>query len=207
MFYVNEQEISNAGAISEKDFIISQVSVPGYTNYDYSVTNLNQIPYYELVGAGARKKYNHKVSAKIYMYDNAVGLANYTLSYDELTNTTNLKRAPGPGHPNQVFNNGIRIYTNGNNVNNNVNNCKADMSSVLLNFSKNNFDSNITEAQINAVSDYVDKIIYNQTDNKFYTIRLNQTTGQNSIGYSGSQTGTLLTSIRNINWSNIKNFI
>ena len=45
VFYVNEQEISNAGAISEKDFIISQVSVPGYTNYDYSVTNLNQIPY------------------------------------------------------------------------------------------------------------------------------------------------------------------
>ena len=201
VFYVNEQEISNAGAISEKDFIISQVSVPGYTNYDYSVNNLNQIPYYELVGAGARTKYNHKVSAKIYMYNNASGLANYTLSYDELTNTTSLNRQLGVGHPDQVFNNGIRIYTNGNNVNNNVNNCKADMSSVLLNFSKNNFDSNITEAQINALSDYVDKIIYNQTDNKFYSIRLNQTTGQNSIRYSGSQTGTLLTSIRNINWS------
>ena len=47
VFYVNEQDVSS-NALTEDDLEINGVSIPGIgsANYDYSVANLNDIPYF-----------------------------------------------------------------------------------------------------------------------------------------------------------------
>ena len=198
VFYVNEQEVSNSGAISEKNLVVNQTTVPGYTNYDFRVDNLNEINGYEYVNAGTFARVENDASISLYIYNTSVdGLYNYTYN---LKNGT-LKRSPGPARPNQIFNSGIRIYTNDIGIENNTNNCVNNLRTAMENFieSQHNLGSSITSSAVSNLANYVDKIIYNSTDQKFYTIKLNETSGRVGTSY-GSNATTLKSALRSINW-------
>ena len=198
VFYVNEQEVSNSGAISEKNLVVNQTTVPGYTNYDFRVDNLNEIYGYEYVNAGTFARVENDASISLYIYNtSADGLYNYTYN---LKNGI-LKRSPGPARPNQIFNSGIRIYTNDIGIENNTNNCLNNLRTAMENFteSQHNLGSSITSSAVSSLANYVDKIIYNSTDQKFYTIKLNETSGRIGTSY-GSNATTLTSAIRSINW-------
>lgn len=198
VFYVNEQEVSNSGAISEKDLVVNQTTVPGYTNYDFRVDNLNEINGYEYVGAGTFARVENDASISLYIYNtSADGLYNYTYN---LKNGT-LKRSPGPARPNQLFDSGIRIYTNDIGIENNTNNCVNNLRTAMENFieSQHNLGSSITSSAVSSLASYVDKIIYNSADQKFYTIKLSETSGRVGTSY-GSNATTLTSALRSINW-------
>lgn len=198
VFYVNEQEVSNSGAISEKNLVVNQTTVPGYTNYDFRVDNLNEINGYEYVNAGTFARVENDASISLYIYNtSADGLYNYTYN---LKNGT-LKRIPGPARPNQLFDSGIRIYTNDIGIENNTNNCVNNLRTAMENFieSQHNLGSSITSSAVSSLANYVDKIIYNSTDQKFYTIKLNETSGRVGTSY-GSNATTLTSALRSINW-------
>lgn len=198
VFYVNEQEVSNSGAISEKNLVVNQTTVPGYTNYDFRVDNLNEINGYEYVNAGTFARVENDASISLYIYNTRTdGLYNYTYN---LKNGT-LKRLPGPARPNQLFDSGIRIYTNDIGIENNTNNCVNNLRTAMENFieSQHNLGSSITSSAVSSLANYVDKIIYNSTDQKFYTIKLNETSGRVGTSY-GSNATTLTSALRSINW-------
>ena len=198
VFYVNEQEVSNSGAISEKNLVVNQTTVPGYTNYDFKVENLNEINGYEYVNAGTFAIVENDANISLYIYNTtAGGVYNYTYN---LKNGT-LKRAPGPARPDQLFNSGIRIYTNDIGIENNTNNCVNNLRMAMENFieRQHNLGSSITNSAVSNLANYVDKIIYNTTNQKFYTIKLNETSGRVETSF-GSNATTLTSALRSINW-------
>lgn len=198
VFYVNEQEVSNSGAISEKNLVVNQTTVPGYTNYDFRVDNLNEINGYEYVNSGTFAIVENDANISLYIYNTtAGGVYNYTYN---LKNGT-LKRAPGPARPDQLFNSGIRIYTNDIGIENNTNNCVNNLRMAMENFieSQHNLGSSITNSAVSNLANYVDKVIYNTTNQKFYTIKLNETSGRVETSF-GSNATTLTSALRSINW-------
>lgn len=196
VFYNNTQEISG-NTITEKDLKISNISVPGITNYDYIVDNLNEIPYFELVGAGeVGEWFNRKVEI---IQQLLVEFIRWT--YDDLYDfqIEDLKDR----YDNNYIT--IRFYSS-QLFNNNELNSKTNTRNAIKTFlDKISEDVSLfgvikPQEQINELSKYLNKIIFNKADNKVY--RINST--DNVVSYdfllSSVQTRILEGALRKIEY-------
>lgn len=201
VFYVNEQHWNNT-VISEDDLKIESVTIGNFTGADYTVTNLNDIPNYSIVGAGEVGLFTrHRAIVTIVSGSvNVVNIAKTQYDIDSLNGVSATVLELGD---NSLINSSDKIVLNtlASQIETNVNNCKVDMVTAVNSYistKESSYSSTITQAQYESLLPYVNKIIYNSSDNKVYTIRLNS----GGIGYfhSKENPATLQTAFRNINF-------
>lgn len=204
VYYVNEQDISS-NVLTESDLQIESSSFPGITGYDYVVDDLTEIPNYNLVGAGGLWHWTNEYASLAITAFIPPGSAKYYGSYSyNLSNGDNLIGNILGKTTNNI---GVFLNTSYGDIEQNRNNCKNDLYTVLKNFvaARKNYWSmnhNINDIQYNSLEDYVDKIIYNRTTNKIYKINKSiQRTGHSGeFTSSNSDAATLLSAMRNINF-------
>lgn len=207
VFYLNEQHINN-GVITEENLEIKSSIVPGITGYDYEVSNLNEIPSYsDIVGKGTFNLWDTlrgEVRVRNLLRDIDGGRSEVTSTW--LMNYLTDALTVGSGNPFlSATTNNIRIktyqYSVQSNINNSLNNFRTAIKNFMTTYKGNNFDNDIMSAQISNLSGYVDKIIYNEADNKVYTIKLvkgSKTTHDYNLDFA--ETSSLRSALRNINW-------
>lgn len=202
VFYVNEQHI-NSDVISESPLVIKYSNVPGISNYDYIVNGLNSIPSYSLVGSGPLNYWNTNKSAIFTtMYNNYTTSTAFRtffgLEYDSQNGITATQISTGANTINLP--NTININTRYVDINNNVNNCKTDLTTAFNNYisaKQATYGTSINSTQISNLAPYINKIIYDSSTNKVYSIRLSTSTITHDVNDSSA---TFATAIRNINF-------
>ena len=209
VFYVNEQHINN-NALTEDDLVLNYATIPGITNFDYTVSNLNEIPSYEYVNAGTLAGLsNTNVILKTIMRDSGASI-NYRYIRWLFADSNSVGQKVSLYANNNVNDADASIFidTLYNSVDSNVNSSKTDMETALQNFTNSYINSlyptRISTTGINNLSSYVDKTILDTSTNKVYILRLNQSTSQtvsNSLGEP--QTNTLVSSLSSINWPSL----
>lgn len=202
VFYVNEQSISS-NVISENDLQIKYTGVPGYTEFDYTVSNLSDIPNFEIVDAGNVNCWtDHKGYIDTVM-DSSVDPNNvypniyrwrYSSSvpafYNELIYYV-------PSIPYVI------IPTMVSQVEQNVNGCKTAFETAIKNFISNKESQEgyqITTSQYNSLAQYVNKVIYDTNTSKIYTIRLRESTSSIYTNGTASERSSLVSTLSNINF-------
>lgn len=216
VFYVNQQEFRDDGLVVEQDLKISYTGMPNVTGFDYTVANLNEIPYFQYVDAGA-VNYWTGYRANIYLGlavndivpNVATQTSRYTFTYDSsLSDNDNFyKSSTGTGgygsnwqdpHSNSIF-----IFTPYERIVNNENNIRYDLTQATKNFLNSRLSlqgTRISKTEVDSLSNYVNKIIYNSSNNKVYTIRL-QTQSYGIGSYLREADCTpFVGSIRNLNF-------
>ena len=203
VFYVNEQKVSS-NALTEDDLEINGVSIPGIgsANYDYSVSNLNDIPYYSYVNGGDVNYWNtSKAQLRFYINQGSYPLnvpSRYSYEYRNGSISNE-----GAGYVVSSNANSMTIHTTATSIDNNSNNCKTSLQSAVNTFItsyQNSLGTTITSTEVNSLLDYVDKYIYCTGDSKVYTIRCTK----NYVSYNDDltqvQTGTLNSAISSISF-------
>lgn len=194
VFYVNEQHEASS-VITEDNLQIKYTSIPGIVGYDYEVDDLTEIPGYSFLDAGNINHWtDNKCGIQTIMQKLQVG--NYPTNYYVEYNNGNLTIEEGTNVPGTIS---INTYYNGG-VSANINNCKTDLTTALANYlstTQATYGTSITTLQKNALDAYVDKVIYNTDDNKFYRVR-RETTLDVINNYTTSN--TLKSAIRNISF-------
>lgn len=198
VYYVNTQHI-NDNVLTEDDLKISSSSVPGITGYDYRLANLNEIPNYNFVGGG-----------NITTFENTKGvikaIANnnyrYYWTFDSsvsANNNFNIGTGVSGDTSNSIYFDMYYIR-----FGNNEENCRTLTRNAVANFlntyQSNNFGYVTSTINTNALDAYVDKIIYNTTDNKVYTIRKTAQIINHNTLLTNAQTTTLHSDFRNIKY-------
>ena len=203
VFYVNEQDVSS-NSLTEDDLEINGVSIPGIgsANYDYSVANLNDIPYFEYVNAGDVNYWSTpQCDLRLYVrsgshyYDNL-----YRYTYEYWNNNISNK---GSGYVSTSYNDSMTIYTTVQSIDNNTDNCKTKLRDAVKTFLNNYQDSlgtTISKTQVDSLLDYSNKYIYCTGDSKIYTIKYTREWFSNNTNLTSAQTGTLNSAIGNINF-------
>lgn len=210
VYYVNEQHFSSSGALSEDDLKINAVSLPGYTNFDYTVSNLNQIPSYQYINAGNLRNYTRT------LYDVKLNLAtsapqqnsgtwtwesfNNIWQYDSLFDDFTLRS----GYSYYDLN-ALQLAVMQFDFANNVNSCKTNLNNACKLFAENWQTSisgvnMITNTAINNLSQYVGKTIYDSNTNKVYRLDLEKTNSSLNKLFSLTELSTLTNTLSNINW-------
>lgn len=196
VYYVNTQHI-NDNVLTEEDLKISSSSVPGITGYDYKLANLNEIPNYNFVNGG-----------NITTFENTRGvikaIANnnyrYYWTFDSsvsANNNFNIGTGVRGDTSNSIYFDMYYIR-----FGNNEDNCRTLTRNAVANFldtyQSNNFGYVTSSTNTNALDAYVDKIIYNTTDNKIYTIRKTSQVINHNTLLTNAQTATLYSAFRSI---------
>lgn len=203
VYYVNTQEI-NGNVLTEKDLKIKSSAIPGITGYDYTVSNLNEIPSYEFVNAGKVRNWTKTAGTTRAMMSKTditvLQVAIYPWTYDSSISS------------NDGFNVGARIGEEPNylsiktliaDVRNNKNNCRTNFRTATINFLntlQSSYGTQILNTQIGNLAPYVNKIIYNSSDNKVYTIRLQTSNGSFNEAIPKAQCSEYLTALKNCNF-------
>lgn len=197
VYYVNEQTISG-GTMTEQDLEISQAVMPGITGYDYEVDNLNEIPYYEYVGAGNVNYWtNSKGTLFVKAYEKyqsgGIWFRRQILT-NILFNNNSLTRVSGAG---VTSNDNIKInqyYTDLTSISALKNGIKNFLSSY-----QTTLGASITQTEVESLDNYVNKYIFNNADSKFYTIRKNVIDQKNyDTILTSSQTTSLKSSLSSV---------
>ena len=200
VFYVNEQHISS-NVLSEDDLQIKSSTIPGITGYDYTVTDLSEIPNYNLVNAGNVSLW---ISPRAIIKSRVLKPVNpnsqeyipqvYRLDRDSINGTgTDIT---GPTNDTSY----IYLNTKIDSLINNVNNSRTDLTTALdiyIAGKQASYGTSITSTKYNSLNAYVDKIIYNSGDNKVYTIRKAETYETFNEETTSS---SLQSALRNINF-------
>ena len=193
VFYVNEQSHSSSGSITENDLKVNYLSVPGIIGYDYEVDDLTEIPGYAFLNAGDVNYWaNRKCTIQSILQNPAINNpTSVTITYEDGNITTNTEiLIPGT----------ISIDTYKAAIDTNMNNCKTSLETAINNYlisKEATYGSSISSVQKTALDAYVDKIIYNHDDNKFY--RVTRTTTLD-VFEEETTSSTLATAIRNISF-------
>lgn len=204
VFYLNTQHASDE-TISEDDLEIKGSVAPGVMGYDYRVSNLNEIPGYEYVGAGQVNVWSTlKANARIrsLLRDTSPSTITQNWFYDRLNNNV------GVSNPNPFIsdtNNILLVKTYVYSMLENRNNTRNDFKTAMSNFMDSyisQYGVDISQDTVNELANYVDKIIYDTNTNKVYTIRSTRENRTLDQTFTNNQTGTLLSALRNINWVN-----
>ena len=201
VFYVNEQHI-NSNVLTESDLEIKSSSVPGITGYDYTVTDLSEIPNYNLVNAGNVSLWTlERATVKAAVIDAANSSYPTTnqASY-RMYNLGTASNVTGLEFYLTNDNNYIYINTKISSIRANTNKCAMGMANAIASYvatKKAEYGTSINTTQYNSLEPYINKIIYNSGDNKVYTIRKTET---NQIFNENVDSATLQSAIRNVNW-------
>lgn len=203
VYYVNTQEI-NGNVITEKDLKIKSSAIPGITVYDYTVSNLNEIPSYEFVNAGKVRNWTKTAGTTRAMMSKtditALQVAIYPWTYDSsISSNDGFNVGAGIGEePNY-----LSIKTLVADVRKNKNNCRTNFRTATINFLntlQSSYGTQILNTQIGNLAPYVNKIIYNSSDNKVYTIRLQTSNGSFNEAIPKAQCSEYLTALKNCNF-------
>lgn len=203
VYYVNTQQI-NGNVITEQDLAIKSSSIPGITGYDYTVSNLNEIPSYEFVNAGKVRNWTKTAGTTRVMMAKTditfLQVAIYPWNYDSsiLSNNGFNVGAGIDEEPNY-----LAIKTLVSDVKNNKNNCRTNFRTATINFLNTlqaSYGTQILSTQIGNLMPYVNKIIYNSSDNKVYTIRLKTSNGSFNEAIPKAQCAEYLTALKNCNF-------
>lgn len=205
VFYVNKQNFTNDGVITEDNLRLQYATLPELNqDFDYQVSNLNEIPNYNYIGQKVGKYTNITYSIKLGFIEN------YLIPRFRLVNFTKTTAEPvmeysGTGISTTVVDD-TYFYTNCWDyvTSDNQNNMMYDIfntTNSYVNDYINNIDSsmfNITDTAISALQPYVGKTIYNNSDGKVY--RLNLSIMNNPI--QGTPNTNSLTQILNntVDW-------
>ena len=172
VFYVNEQDYDH-NPITETDLHISGTAPSTPSAIDYTVSNLNEIPSYEYVNAGV--VYSLKnitgttpvtfLNGGRSMYAVQTGTSSQVLPYTGEWDTSQQNFSP-------VLLSSVCTYSS---FRTNTNNCAVLYKTVLKNSTKAYIDSvytaQITDSNISALNPYINKVIYDENTQKYYTIR------------------------------------
>ena len=200
VFYVNEQHI-NSNIISEDPLNIKYTQVPGIGTYDYEVNGLNSIPNYSYVGAGPVNFWNVSKSAifTTMFYNNALSIV--AIEYNKTTNPNNLAPTqvasgiPKSSITQNTIPNVFHLDTQYESISQNVNNCKTQLITAMDNYltsKQSSYGTTISRTQINSLANYVNKIIYDSSTNKAYTIRLSTSNQNMNVNDSSNTLGSAL---------------
>lgn len=204
VFYVNEQTYSG-NVISEQDLEIEYTSIPGVLGFDYTITDVSDIPSYQFIGAGDVINWTRhcaKVDMAFLRVGNVKDKIDY--SYDSLGSSYNNTGVYNGTPPNRI----VFPSYNISNFTNNTDNCRGNTNTAISNFVasyESGYGTSISNSQVADLSAYVGKIIYNSVTNKVY--RLNATvvnTVYNEV-LPNVDTTTLESSLRNIYGSAFSN--
>lgn len=210
VFYVNEQEFSG-GSLTEQDLHIQSATIPGITGFDYRVSNMNEIPFFNIVNAG-NVNFWENTKAQVRTIMDAGRPRQNTGS---LVGGISLPAVYSPKRVTWYYDNGNFYYGNETNdgsnsigiqawlskVNANENNSKTNFATAVANFTNNyksNYGAQINEGQRNSLLAYINKVIYNTTEAKAYTIRMTQR--QDIITENVNSTGDLTSALRACNF-------
>ena len=198
VFYVNEQHISS-GTISENDLELKYASVPGITNFDYTVSDISDIPSYQFINAGDVYNWtSHNATVKAIMKDsnNLDKLCYFTRWKSGSINVfTYLDGQQGDTNYLQTS---IKL----NDVENNVSNCGTYFVTAIDNYLssyESTLGTTITQIDIGNLSSYVGKTIFDSSTNKVY--RLNMVKTQQTFS-TPQAPATLYSALNNISWPN-----
>ena len=198
VYYVNEQNISS-GTMTEKDLKISQAMMPGIVGYDYAVDNLNEIPYYEYVGAGNVNLWTDS-KAEVRLYLNGGAVASYGQYYKYAYSYNNGSLIKTAGYTNENSNS-ITINTRVLDLDRTNYAPRNDLTTAIGNFTnnyQNSLGTTISQAEVETLNNYVNKYIFNRTDSKFYTIKSTIDTQIYNQDINNQDTGTLNSAIQSI---------
>ena len=212
VFYTNTRNVSSGGVITEDDLELSSTLLPGITTSDYTVASLSEIPSYQYVGAGNVNLYKdviYNVRANVDttgLYPNTPisrGRFNtYIINSSGYTNETTFIQYLDETNTDIIDMKG----TSSVGISNNVNSCRGNMQYAVSNFwntrkASNVFNPEITQTDINNLSAYLGKTVYDQDTNKVYRLKLT-TRERTSFNYITDSNiyGTLRSAISNINW-------
>ena len=206
VYYVNTQKIEN-GVISEEDLKISSTSVPGVTGFDYEVANLNEIPNFNLVGAGKVSTWEAS-KATLHLSDSIERNYLYFLTatcrdliYDNSQSAGNQsKLVEVPQNSDNIGIKDIQWALLASNEYNSLTNTVEALKNFLSTYEANNFGTIIPKAQAASLDAYVNKFIYNSTNQKVYTIRKNEEIINNNKKLGTTEAGTLYSAISNIKY-------
>lgn len=205
VYYVNEQKFADNN-LTEEDLEIKSASIPGFTgSFDYSVNNLNEIPSFEYVNAGTFQSVSSLIF-NVYMFFRSGNNRSPFYTYDTTLGFGAFIENFSYGGQHSRGSNMIFIPGNVSNFNNNTNQSKSSTGSVTNAFVREYLSykhgSSAGLAPTN-LGKYVNKIIFDASTNKAYTIRqttrtqnISDATVPNSFG-----TASLEARIRNINYS------
>ena len=206
VYYVNTQKIEN-GVISEEDLKISSTSVPGVTGFDYEVANLNEIPNFNLVDAGKVSTWEAS-KATLHLSDSIERNYLYFLTatcrdliYDNSQSAGNQsKLVEVPQNSDNIGIKDIQWALLAANEYNSLTNTVEALKNFLSTYEANNFGTIIPKAQAASLDAYVNKFIYNSTNQKVYTIRKNEEIINNNKKLGTTEAGTLYSAISNIKY-------
>ena len=206
VYYVNTQNIQN-GVISEEDLKISSTSVPGVTGFDYEVANLNEIPNFNLVDAGKVSTWEAS-KATLHLSDSIERNYLYFLTatcrdliYDNSQSAGNQsKLVEVPQNSDNIGIKDIQWALLAANEYNSLTNTVEALKNFLSTYEANNFGTIIPKAQAASLDAYVNKFIYNSTNQKVYTIRKNEEIINNNKKLGTTEAGTLYSAISNIKY-------
>ena len=200
VYYVNQQHINN-NVLTEDNLHIASSSVPGITGYDYTVTDLSEIPNYNLVGAGNLNHWiNHRAIVNTTMFNTYNDYDIYRVALDSDSNGITLSTGEKFASINSAVaaNNKIYLDITKYIIESNQNNTRTQAHTAIDTYISNKegtFGTNISTSQVNSLNNYIDKVIYNSTNNKVYTIRANIQNEKMNIKDSSQ---TLQSAFRNI---------
>lgn len=202
VYYVNTQNISQEGLITETDLKLN-ASVAREEQYDYVVSNLNEIPSHEYIGQGVMVvPDNGSTNIDVITNTATSGRSIHKLKYSSNNGSETVTTedvAYGT-----ITNNYMNIQAlNLSDFNNNINNSKTNFKTAV----KNWWETHISGQPIMAGTDfsnleaYVGKLVYNTGDNHTYRLVKNPGVIEYFQGpiYS-SDTGTLRSALANITW-------
>lgn len=178
VFYTNTRQ-ENGGVLEDQDLVIKSVlpSTAGASHIDITVSNLNEIPYFEYVGHqistfnGRRAMFNSLTSAN---NRNSWNYCNFrstpTQPYSEFT-TSFKGYVSNPSEMNNIL---FTTYEFGESDNGDIRNVFSNAIDEYQQSlaSPSNVDYNQLFVIGNTLSQYKDKVIYNTADNKAYTIKV-----------------------------------
>lgn len=202
VFYVNTQKIENS-TLTEEDLRIRSALLPGISQYDFEVTSLSEIPSYELINAGNVYQYlNDGATINTLMYSREPVNQNDYYIWNYLNGDISLKEVINGAGPYSIS--VARIPADGKAVVENVSNSKSNFATAVKNFIntlKSSIGPVVNPSNIEDLAPYVDKIIYNSTNQKVYRLKKTETNG--TLNLVPGSTSTLDSAISNISWPSV----
>ena len=206
VYYVNEQSINN-NIITEQDLHMKYATVPGITNFDYTVNGISEIPNYQYLGAGNVIKWNKdKGTVRTQMYSKSSQFVpSMAYLYDwQYDSDDGLTKQNGTGEVYPTLANVLDTNIYFADIDDNTNNCKTYFATAISNYInsyKATLGTAISQTVIDSLAPYVGKTIHDTVTNKVY--RLNLSTDNQT--YNTEQApATLLSALNNITWPNSK---
>lgn len=197
VFYVNEQDMEHT-PLTESDLKVSGSNTT--LAADITVNDISELTGYQYLNAGDIYIVNSRAMSVCVEFIEG----KYIVEYD-----SGLANPPTVSSVSGSWWSAVNLkYTSINSFNNNTNNCKYDMNTALDNLNALYLSSlsltTTTQSTINTLDSYLDKVIYDSTNQKYYTVTKTKNGIQKPFGGNMTKnyidTNLIPTLSNNVNW-------